>query len=127
MTIPKASPSMVLTILIALLSLFGCTLTRLQIGDPLDSASAAEIYTGQAKADVLGRLGPPDRVTMTWGEPVFEYLYREELGRELELSFFQANFDYEQIWQKADRLVVRFDQDGRVRDFGINLETNKSR
>lgn len=109
------------------LTLFGCTLSRLQIGHPLDASSARLVEAGQLTAEVLERLGPPDRVTLILGEPIFEYFYREELDRELELSFFQANFDYEQVWQKADRLVIRFDRDGRVRDYGINLETGASR
>ena len=115
----------ILVVVVSLL--FGCTLRRLQVGHPLDSTTAATLAVGQSKAEVLERLGPPDRVTMVWGDPIFEYLYRERFGRELELSFSQANFDYEQVWQKADRMVIRFERDGRVRDYGINLETNKSK
>jgi outer membrane protein assembly factor BamE (lipoprotein component of BamABCDE complex) len=103
----------------------GCTFSRLQIGTPLDSGAESNLYAGQMKSEVLERLGAPDRVRMTWGEPVFEYLYRAKLGRQLELSFFYSRFDYERAWKKADRLVVRFDHEGRVQDYGIKLGTQE--
>jgi hypothetical protein len=104
----------------------GCTFGRLQIGHPLDAGAESDLYSGQPQVEVLETLGPPDRVTMIWDEAVFEYFYRENLDRELDVSVFQASFDYEQIWLRADRLVVRFDAAGQVRDFGINLQTGAS-
>ena len=106
--------------------LASCTLGRLQVGNPLDASSASALYAGQSKADVLERLGPPDRVSIDRDEAVFEFLYREDLDRELDLALFQASFDYEQIWLRSDRLVVRFDSQGRVRDYGIILQTHST-
>ncbi len=101
----------------------GCTFGRLQVGHPLGAGSEANLYAGQTKVEVLERLGPPDFVEVVFDESAFEYLYRENLDRELDLSIFQASFDYEQIWLRADRLIVRFDSKGRVRDFGVSRQT----
>jgi outer membrane protein assembly factor BamE (lipoprotein component of BamABCDE complex) len=103
-----------------------CTLGRLRVGDPLSTDAVTRLYSGQAKTEVLERLGPPDRVTTLRNESAFEYFYRENLDRELDISVLQSNFDYEQIWLRADRLVVRFDAKGEVRDYGVNLQTGRS-
>lgn len=110
----------------AMIGSTACTFGRLQIGHPLDAGAERELYAGQTKADVLERLGPPDRVTLQWDEAVFEYFYRENLDRELDVSLFQSSFDFDQIWLRADRLVVRFDREGRVRDYGVSDQTGRS-
>lgn len=125
--LPRTACVQEVVFLLAILTLFGCTLSRLQIGHPLDAKSVGLVAAGQLTGEVLDRLGPPDRVTLVLGESIFEYFYLEETDRQLELSLFQASFDYEQTWLKADRLVIRFDREGRVRDYGINLETGTSR
>jgi hypothetical protein len=124
--LPPIAPRGALLFMVILPLLAGCTFGRLQIGHPLDAGAESDLYSGQAQMEVLERLGPPDRVTMDWDEAVFEYFYREDLDRELDVSVFQASFDYEQIWLRADRLVVRFDAAGHVRDYGINLQTGAS-
>ena len=124
--LPRIAARRAILVTLVFSCVVGCTFGRLQIGHPLDAGAESDLYSGQPQGEVLERLGPPDRVTMIWDEAVFEYLYREDLDRELDVSVFQASFDYEQIWLRADRLVVRFDAAGRVRDFGINLQTGAS-
>lgn len=109
----------VLALLMSLPILGGCTLSWTKFGHPLTAGADAALYVGQPKALVLERLGPPDRVAVERAESSFEYLYRERRERELELSFSYANFDYEQLWDRADRLVIRFDAHGLVRDYAI--------
>ena len=108
-----------LAILLVPLLVGGCTLGWTHFGHPLEFGAEAGLHEGQAKAEVLEQLGPPDRVEARYGESVFEYLYREQRDSELDLSFFQASFNYEQEWDRADRLVVRFDSKGRVLDYSI--------
>jgi hypothetical protein len=124
--LPRIAARRAMFLTLVLACSVGCTFGRLQIGHPLDAGAESDLYSGQPQGEVLERLGPPDRVTMIWDEAVFEYFYREDLDRELDVSLFQASFDYEQIWLRADRLVVRFDASGQVRDFGINLQTGVS-
>lgn len=124
--LPRITARTTMLFALVLPCVLGCTFGRLQIGHPLDAGAESDLYSGQPQVEVLERLGPPDRVTMIWDEAIFEYFYREDLDRELDVSLFQASFDYEQIWLRADRLVVRFDAAGQVRDFGINLQTGVS-
>lgn len=112
--------------MLCLVALAGCTLSRWTVGDPLVEGAEAELYAGQTQAEVLDRLGPPARVDVVWGETVFEYFYRVRADRELEVSLFRASFEYEEERSQADRLVVRFDLAGRVRDFGIGLQTPRA-
>lgn len=104
----------------------GCTFGRLQIGSPIDAGAEADLYPGQSKVEVLEHLGPPDQVTTLRDESTFEYFYRENLDREMDVTVLQSNFDYLQIWRRADRLVVRFDASGYVREYGVNLQTSST-
>lgn len=109
-----------LAALITVLSLAGgCTLSRVRLGQPVTADQAARIEEGSGKATILHLLGPPDQVAVEAGGTVFEYLYRQQRGRELEITVFRASFTYQEAYSHADRLVVRFDREGRVREYGI--------
>lgn len=97
----------------------GCTLSRVRLGQPVTAEQAARIEEGSSKAAILDLLGPPDQVAVEARGTVFEYLYRQQSGRELEITVFRASFTYQEAYSHADRLVIRFDQDGRVREYGI--------
>ena len=112
------NPSL-LALLIGHLLLGGCTLSWTHFGHPLRAGAESTLYQGQPKSDVLEQLGPPDRVAVERAESTFEYLYREQRDRELDISLWQANFNYQQGWDQADRLVIRFDARGQVRDYAI--------
>ena len=106
--------------LLALLALApGCTRSRITLGSPVAPEEAASIGLGVTKAEVLVRLGPPDRVEIETGGSAFEYLYSRAAGRTLKVSLSQASFTYDEARQQVDRLRVGFDRDGAVRYVGL--------
>jgi outer membrane protein assembly factor BamE (lipoprotein component of BamABCDE complex) len=96
-------------------ALGGCTRTRILFGNPVQPAEAAAIVPGVSKAEVLTRLGPPDRVEVEPGGSAFEYLYSRAAERSLDVSIFQSSFNYEEARLNVDRLRVGFDATGAVR------------
>jgi outer membrane protein assembly factor BamE (lipoprotein component of BamABCDE complex) len=97
----------------------GCTRSRVTFGRPVVPAEVAAIVPGVAKAEVLKRLGPPDRVEVETGGSAFEYLYSKAASRSLDVSILQASFNYDQTFRTVDRLRVSFDRAGAVRYVGI--------
>ena len=96
-----------------------CTRSRITLGSPVLPEEAAAIHAGTSKAEVLSRLGPPDRVEIETGGSAFEYLYSRAAGRTLDVSLFRATFTYDEVWRQVDRLRVGFDRDGTARYVGI--------
>ena len=103
--------------LVALVS--ACTRSRLTLGNPVVPAEAASIGVGASKADVLSRLGPPDRVEIETGGSAFEYAYSRAASRTLQVSLSRASFTYDEARQQVERLRVGFDRDGIVRYVGL--------
>jgi outer membrane protein assembly factor BamE (lipoprotein component of BamABCDE complex) len=96
-----------------------CTRSRITLGSPVVPEEAASIGVGASKAEVLSRLGPPDRVEIETGGSAFEYLYSRASGRTLDVSLFRASFTYDEARRLVDRLRVSFDRDGVVRYVGV--------
>ena len=107
-------------LVVALLAVVaGCTRSRITLGTPVHPDEAAAVRIGASKAEVLSRLGPPDRVEIETSGSAFEYLYSRAAGRTLDVSLFRASFTYDEARQLVDRLRVGFDRDGVVRYVGI--------
>ena len=104
-----------LTVAMLLATTAACTRSRITFGNPVQPAEAAAIVPGLSKAVVLTQLGPPDRVDVEPGGSVFEYLYSRARERNLDVSFFQSSFSYEEARLRVDRLRVGFDAAGTVR------------
>jgi outer membrane protein assembly factor BamE (lipoprotein component of BamABCDE complex) len=109
-----------MSLVLALLAVVaGCTRSRITLGTPIHPDEAAAIRLGASKAEVLSRLGPPDRVEIEAGGSAFEYLYSRAAGRTLDVSLFRASFTYDEARRMVDRLRVGFDRDGVVRHLGV--------
>ncbi|MHC4390711.1 MAG: outer membrane protein assembly factor BamE domain-containing protein [Planctomycetota bacterium] len=112
------------TLLLALTALLpGCALGWIKAGHPLDPGALQQVTLGQTKADVLEKLGPPDKVSVERDESTFEYLFTDEASREVSLSFLQASASYDDVVAKSDRLVIRFDETGHVRNQSLLRQT----
>ena len=103
--------------LLALVS--ACTRSRITLGNPVVPEEAASIGIGASKADVLSRLGPPDRVEIETGGSAFEYTYSRAASRTLQVSLSRASFTYDEARAQVERLRVGFDRDGVVRYVGV--------
>lgn len=101
----------------------GCTIGRWYVGSPLRTDPRALLVEGQTqKADVLARLGPPDRILRYQSGDVFVYRHDQRNSSEFEISepvFTGLTlFLWEKVQDKSDRLMVFFDKAGIVSSFG---------
>jgi hypothetical protein len=101
----------------------GCTIGRWYIGSPVREDPAALIAVGEtAKADVLARFGPPDRILRQREGDVFIYQYEQRNSSELDISEPIRGFTlfrWDKVQDKSDRLMVFFDPTGVVSAFGF--------
>ena len=101
----------------------GCTLGRWYVGSPLLADPREVLVVGQTpKAEVLTRLGPPDRILRQKGGDVFVYRHDQRNSSEIEirepLITRLTIFQWEKVQDKSDRLMVFFDGAGVVSAFG---------
>lgn len=110
-------------LLLALLPQVGCTIGREFVGGQLGVQQLEQLGRLETKAEVLEVLGPPNDMGLQLRESVFLYRVRREEAENLNLSFFRASFDYQQVDRRTDRLIVFFDKQGRITRYGLDLAT----
>lgn len=96
----------------------GCTLVRIEQGEPVGAADARAVKAGDSKASVLATLGAPEAMFPILGGSIFEYSFRVTDTEALDISAIQASASISATETRTDRLVVRFDREGRVREVG---------
>jgi len=113
--------------LVSLLALAsGCTIGRWYVGSALPADPREVLVVGQTpKAEVLTRLGPPNRILRQKSGDVFVYHHDQRNSSELEIQEPVVTrftiFQWEKVQDKSDRLMVFFDQAGLVSAFGYRL------
>jgi hypothetical protein len=100
-----------------------CTLGRWYVGSPLLEDPHRVLVVGHTpKAEVLARLGPPNRILRHKSGDVFVYHHDQRNTSELEISepIFTGLtlFLWEKVQDKSDRLMVFFDTTGLVSSYG---------
>lgn len=91
----------------------GCTIRREWDVDTLDPERLLLLNDAATKAEVLERVGPPHSVGIQLGGSVFVYRARTESVENVNLSAFQASFDYQTTDRRTARLIVLFDKKGQ--------------
>jgi hypothetical protein len=109
--------------LLLLLAASGCTIGRWYVGSPLHSDPRQVLVVGETpKAEVLAKLGPPDRILRLAKGDVFVYHHDQRNSSEFELREPLVTrltlFQWEKVQDKSDRLMVFFDPGGVVSAFG---------
>jgi hypothetical protein len=93
------------------------------VGSPLRVDPRELLVVGETrKAEVLGQLGPPDRILRQKSGDVFVYRHDQRNSSEFEISepvFTGLTlFQWEKVQDKSDRLMVFFDTQDVVSSFG---------
>lgn len=119
-------------ILVALLMnlLCSCTIGRIYMGSELRNDPKEKIKIGSTtKAEILETFGPPERIQMQYDGDIFVYAYLRKNSSKLTLTepYFTklTIFQYSRIQQKNDSLVILFDKDGVVKNYGFNKGTTE--
>ena len=117
-------------ILVALLMnlLCSCTIGRIYMGSELRNDPKEKIKSGSTtKSEILETFGPPERIQMQYDGDIFVYAYLRKNSSKLTLTepYFTklTIFQYSRIQQKNDSLVILFDKDGVVKNYGFNRGT----
>jgi outer membrane protein assembly factor BamE (lipoprotein component of BamABCDE complex) len=119
-------------ILIALLMnlLCNCTIGRIYMGSELRNDPKEKIKIGSTtKAEILETFGPPERIQMQYDGDIFVYAYLRKNSSKLTLTepYFTklTILQYTRTQQKNDSLVILFDKDGVVKNYGFNKGTTE--
>jgi outer membrane protein assembly factor BamE (lipoprotein component of BamABCDE complex) len=120
-----------LTLMILLVILTGgCTIGRVYIGSEIRSDPKERIENGiTTKSQILDFFGPPDLVQRQFDGDVFVYAYlRKNSSKFFIEEPYITNltiFSYSRVQQKKDVLVILFDKDGVVKNYGYQRGTQE--
>ena len=82
-----------------------------------------------AKGEILSIFGPPDRIQKQYDGDIFVYAYLRKNSSTftLEEPYFTnfVIFQFTRVQQKKDGLVILFDKDGVVKNFGFQKGTQE--
>ena len=107
-----------------------CTIGRIYMGSEIRDDPKEKIKIGSTtKAEILEIFGPPERIQMQYDGDIFVYAYLRKNSSQLALRepYFTklTLFQYTRTQQKSDSLVILFDKDGVVKNYGFNKGTTE--
>ena len=81
------------------------------------------------KGEILEIFGPPERIQMQYDGDIFVYAYLRKNTSKFTLKEAYITkltiFQYTRTQQKIDSLVILFDKDGVVKNYGFNRATSE--
>ena len=109
---------------------WGCSIGRVYVGSEVKSDPKETIKIGSTtKGKILETFGPPDRIQKQYDGDIFVYAYLRKNSSKFSIEEpFITNFvlfQYTRIQQKKDGLVILFDKDGVVKNYGYQKETQE--
>lgn len=116
-------------ILLSLLTLlWGCSIGRVYIGSEIRNDPKEKIKAGfTTKGEILEVFGPPDRIQKQYDGDIFVYAYLRKNSSKFTIEEpYITNltlFQYSRIQQKKDSLVILFDKEGIVKNYGYQKGT----
>ncbi|MDI6763485.1 MAG: hypothetical protein QME83_10705 [Thermodesulfobacteriota bacterium] len=111
-----------------LLWIWGCSIGRIYVGSELKNDPKEKIKTGSTtKSEILETFGPPDRIQKQYDGDIFVYAYLRKNSSKFTIEEpYITNltlFQYSRIQQKKDALVILFDKEGVVKNYGYQKGT----
>jgi outer membrane protein assembly factor BamE (lipoprotein component of BamABCDE complex) len=110
--------------------IWGCSIGRVYVGSEIKYDPKEKIQNGVTnKTEILEIFGPPDLVQRQFDGDVFIYAYLRKNSakfvlEEPYLTKFKL-FSYTRVQQKKDALVILFDKDGVVKNYGYQIGTSE--
>jgi outer membrane protein assembly factor BamE (lipoprotein component of BamABCDE complex) len=121
-----------IVIVIALMTILvcGCSIGRVYMGSEIRYDPNEKIEIGSTtKGEILEIFGPPDKIQKQYDGDIFVYAYLRKNSSKLtvEEPYFTnfILFQYTRIQQKKDGLVILFDKDGVVKNYGFQRGTQE--
>ncbi len=124
----RMSCTKALLFLTLLTFLWGCSIGRVYIGSEIRQDPKEKIKIGSTtKSEILEVFGPPDRIQKQYDGDIFVYTYLRKNSSKFAIEEpYLTNltlFQYTRIQQKKDGLVILFDKDGVVKNYGFQKGT----
>jgi outer membrane protein assembly factor BamE (lipoprotein component of BamABCDE complex) len=124
----RMSYGKIFILLSLLIFLWGCSLGRVYIGSEIRHDPKEKIKTGSTtKSEILETFGPPDRIQKQYDGDIFVYAYLRKNSSKFTIEEpYITNltlFQYSRIQQKKDALVILFDKEGIVKNYGYQKGT----
>ena len=124
----RMSCTKALLFLTLLTFLWGCSIGRVYIGSEIRQDPKEKIKIGSTtKSEILEVFGPPDRIQKQYDGDIFVYAYLRKNSSKFAIEEpYLTNltlFQYTRIQQKKDGLVILFDKDGVVKNYGFQKGT----
>lgn len=115
---------------IFLILITGCTIGRVYVGSEIKGNPSEKIVPGQTtKSQVLDFFGAPDLIQRQHDGDVFVYAYLRRNYSKLTIQEPVITriqiFSYSNIQEKKDNLVILFDREGTVKNFGFQRRTGE--
>ncbi len=107
----------------------GCTITRVYRGSPVEAPPDGALVPGlTSKGEVLRLLGPPTGIVRQLDGDIFVYRYLRRNTNQLRIEEPVITsleiFSYTRSDERTDTLVVLFDPEGRVVQYGYAAGTD---
>lgn len=118
-----------LVLLLATSLLPGCAIMgRQQIDRSIKPEAVAKVQKGMAKEEVTSILGAPQDIIFSNKEhdPLREHAYVFTHQKSKYTAIFLALISFGNMDQKSDRVVVFFDEEGKVAHVGSSLDADKT-
>ena len=119
-------------VLIALLMILtcSCSIGRVYVGSEIRNDPKERIQIGSTtKGDILENFGPPDRIQKQYDGDIFVYAFLRKnssmLTIEEPIITNFTLFQYTRLQQKRDGLVILFNKEGVVKNYGYQKGTKE--
>ena len=107
----------------------GCSIGRVYIGSDFRSDPKEKISSVLPLKAICFDFGPPERITSQFDGDIFVYAYYRKNSSKfiIEEPYFTnwTLFSYTRIQDKRDHLVILFDKDGVVKNYGYQRGTSE--
>jgi outer membrane protein assembly factor BamE (lipoprotein component of BamABCDE complex) len=126
---PNCSRILALALMLTILT-GGCVIGRVYVGSEIPAELQDKIAVGATtKSEILRLYGPPDTVRRQYDGDLFVYQFLRRNFSSLNITepvFTHLTiFSYSRVQQKDDSLVILFDKDGVVKNFGYHRGTSE--
>lgn len=121
---------MLVTIALLTVLTCSCSIARVYVGSEVRDDPKEKIKIGStSKGEILEIFGPPDRIQKQYDGDIFVYAFLRKnssiLSIEEPVITNITLFQYTRLQQKRDGLVILFDKEGVVKNYGYQKGTKE--
>ena len=121
---------MLITTALLMVLMCSCSIARVYVGSEVRDDPKEKIKIGStSKGEILEIFGPPDRIQKQYDGDIFVYAFLRKnssiLSIEEPVITNITLFQYTRLQQKRDGLVILFDKEGVVKNYGYQKGTKE--